>query len=222
MLLSIIMTTVALAGSICKDGTYTESEGQGTCSWHGGVAEICGGVAEIGNSGVFTVRAPCPTQRSAARIISDSQEDMWNLAMSQARIQAQSDCDVYGMCDYDLIARARRIYACSFRSTAPSTQEINCSISYREEAQAIQRVALFLKFLSQKAGEKHLKEIMNQISKEGYTLCFHERTESIITYRDRSAFFVFSKDRRWVIDRLEPHKLLSVEQWVEQSNCLRN
>lgn len=28
----------ATAGSVCKDGIYTESEGPGTCSWHGGVA----------------------------------------------------------------------------------------------------------------------------------------------------------------------------------------
>lgn len=27
------------ARSICRDGTYTESEGSGTCSYHGGVAQ---------------------------------------------------------------------------------------------------------------------------------------------------------------------------------------
>ena len=29
----------SLAGSICRDGTWTASEGRGTCSYHGGVAQ---------------------------------------------------------------------------------------------------------------------------------------------------------------------------------------
>jgi hypothetical protein len=33
-----LITTSADAGSICNDGTYSYSEGRGTCSWHGGVA----------------------------------------------------------------------------------------------------------------------------------------------------------------------------------------
>lgn len=33
-----LLTTSAVAGSICNDGTYSYSEGRGTCSWHGGVA----------------------------------------------------------------------------------------------------------------------------------------------------------------------------------------
>jgi hypothetical protein len=33
-----LFITSAYAGSICNDGTYSYSEGRGTCSWHGGVA----------------------------------------------------------------------------------------------------------------------------------------------------------------------------------------
>jgi len=33
-----MFASAAEAGSICRDGTYSYSEGRGTCSWHGGVA----------------------------------------------------------------------------------------------------------------------------------------------------------------------------------------
>jgi hypothetical protein len=40
LLLSLFLSfsNAADAGSICNDGTYSYSEGSGTCSWHGGVA----------------------------------------------------------------------------------------------------------------------------------------------------------------------------------------
>jgi len=40
LLLSLFLSlsSPADAGSICNDGTYSYSEGRGTCSWHGGVA----------------------------------------------------------------------------------------------------------------------------------------------------------------------------------------
>ena len=37
-LLSLLVSSVSAAGSICNDGTYSYSEGRGTCSWHNGVA----------------------------------------------------------------------------------------------------------------------------------------------------------------------------------------
>ena len=36
-MIALIALAAALAGSICNDGTYSSSEGQGTCSYHGGV-----------------------------------------------------------------------------------------------------------------------------------------------------------------------------------------
>ena len=38
LLLSLLVSSVSAAGSICNDGTYSYSEGRGTCSWHDGVA----------------------------------------------------------------------------------------------------------------------------------------------------------------------------------------
>ena len=38
LLLALLFSSVSDAGSICNDGTYSHSEGRGTCSWHGGVA----------------------------------------------------------------------------------------------------------------------------------------------------------------------------------------
>jgi hypothetical protein len=49
----------AQAGSICRDGTWTPSEGRGTCSSHGGVAQS--GVPEP-SQGVPTPEAPSETQ----------------------------------------------------------------------------------------------------------------------------------------------------------------
>lgn len=39
IILFLLFLQLAFAGSICRDGTYSNSEGRGTCSWHGGVAE---------------------------------------------------------------------------------------------------------------------------------------------------------------------------------------
>jgi hypothetical protein len=36
---AVTLASPASAGSICKDGTWTASEGRGTCSYHGGVAQ---------------------------------------------------------------------------------------------------------------------------------------------------------------------------------------
>lgn len=33
-----LLLTSSLAGSICSDGTYSQSEGRGTCSYHGGIS----------------------------------------------------------------------------------------------------------------------------------------------------------------------------------------
>jgi len=38
LLITLLLSNVSNAGSICNDGTYSDSEGRGTCSWHGGVA----------------------------------------------------------------------------------------------------------------------------------------------------------------------------------------
>lgn len=38
LLLSLLVSSVSAAGSICNDGTLILSEGRDTCSWHGGVA----------------------------------------------------------------------------------------------------------------------------------------------------------------------------------------
>ena len=38
LLLALLVSSVSAAGSICNDGTYSHSEGRGTCSWHDGVA----------------------------------------------------------------------------------------------------------------------------------------------------------------------------------------
>jgi hypothetical protein len=37
--LFLLFIQFTFAGSICNDGTYSESEGRGTCSWHGGVQD---------------------------------------------------------------------------------------------------------------------------------------------------------------------------------------
>lgn len=39
LLISVLLSAPAHAGSICRDGTWTASEGRGTCSHHGGVAQ---------------------------------------------------------------------------------------------------------------------------------------------------------------------------------------
>lgn len=39
IILFLLFLQLAFAGSICRDGTYSNSEGRGTCSWHGGVAK---------------------------------------------------------------------------------------------------------------------------------------------------------------------------------------
>ncbi|MGI9135671.1 MAG: GmrSD restriction endonuclease domain-containing protein [Candidatus Nanopelagicales bacterium] len=39
LLASVLLAGPAYAGSICRDGTWTASEGRGTCSHHGGVAQ---------------------------------------------------------------------------------------------------------------------------------------------------------------------------------------
>jgi hypothetical protein len=46
--LSLLLSSAANAGSICNDGTYSHSEGRGTCSWHGGVSSS--GVYQNSNS----------------------------------------------------------------------------------------------------------------------------------------------------------------------------
>jgi hypothetical protein len=38
ILMIFLMSNTASAGSICNDGTYSYSEGRGTCSHHGGVS----------------------------------------------------------------------------------------------------------------------------------------------------------------------------------------
>lgn len=36
----ILLLATTLAGSICNDGTWTDSEGRGTCSYHGGIRDF--------------------------------------------------------------------------------------------------------------------------------------------------------------------------------------
>jgi len=56
VLISVFLTSPALAGSICRDGTYSQSEGRGTCSGHGGVA--VSGVADPAGSSQGAPAAP--------------------------------------------------------------------------------------------------------------------------------------------------------------------
>ncbi len=50
----------AQAGSICKDGTWTPSEGRGTCSHHGGVAQ-----SGVPNPNTAPAQPAAPTETSA-------------------------------------------------------------------------------------------------------------------------------------------------------------
>ena len=56
VLISAFLTMPALAGSICRDGTYSQSEGRGTCSGHGGVA--VSGVADPAGSSTGVPASP--------------------------------------------------------------------------------------------------------------------------------------------------------------------
>lgn len=82
ILASIIVTialstaTPAQAGSICRDGTWTASEGRGTCSHHGGVAQkgvpqpagatvIGAGSSSVSTSAGTSTSTPDPLENSA-------------------------------------------------------------------------------------------------------------------------------------------------------------
>lgn len=62
------------AGSICNDGTYSYSEGRGTCSWHGGVAV----------SGVYPNAADTSTEISYQSRSDVNNDQVWEEIYSTA------------------------------------------------------------------------------------------------------------------------------------------
>lgn len=93
MFLLMLISSLAQAGSICNDGWVSPSEGSGACSYHGGVARLCGGIDDLG-SGVYTVRPPCPNassqgleKRDWTSIMAEHREQQWQLALEQARME---------------------------------------------------------------------------------------------------------------------------------------
>lgn len=57
-ILFLLLSAVASADSICNDGWQSPSDGQGACSWHGGIFAECGTVYEIGRN-VWAEAPPC-------------------------------------------------------------------------------------------------------------------------------------------------------------------
>ena len=221
MLLTLLSFTAALAGSICADGTYTVAEGQGACSWHGGVVSLCGGIEQVGDSPVYSVRPPCPANKPLAIVetLARAGQMTLELSLEQAKMEAENDCRNYGFCDYDIISRSRRIYACSFRSENRLNESYACSLTYREEKAALENLESLFRFLKEKAGDSYVSEIARILMHEAQTACYHERTQSIVI-KKAGAFLVYSKDRKWIVDRLEPEKFSIVSVWFEEESCL--
>jgi len=82
MLVSLLSTN-GFAGSICKDGTYSYSEGKGTCSWHGGVRKsgIESGFAEPQRWGSNTYSTTSSNSGLRNNIGNTSSKDALNTSM---------------------------------------------------------------------------------------------------------------------------------------------
>jgi hypothetical protein len=222
LLLSLFLSlsNSADAGSICADGTHTVAEGQGACSWHGGVVSLCGGIEQIGDSSVYSIRSPCPVEKSsAAQAMIHAGQVKADLSLEQAKLEAESDCRNYGFCDYDIISRSRRIYACSSQSESRLNENYVCSLTYREEKTAIENLESLFRFLKEKAGESYTSEIAKILMREAQTVCYHERTQSILV-KKTGVFLVYSRNRKRIVDRLEPEKFDIVSTWFEEESCV--
>jgi hypothetical protein len=156
---------------------------------------------------------------SYATIISDSNRRMWDLSLEQARLEAQNDCVNHDFCDYDIISRARRIYACQFYGNSKRTLEsFNCSLKYREEQLNHKKLLDAMDEIQRIAGSKYTAEIFNHFINDDYKLCNHRETESIILYRN-SVFYIYSNNRKWTVDKMEPEKFEAIKLLFKNAGC---
>jgi hypothetical protein len=170
LILSLFCVATVDAGSNCCDGTYSSSEGRGTCSYHGGVCET-----------MFDLYL-------------DSSDEQWELSISQAKLQAESDCVQGISCDYDIIGRARRIYDCNFRGG----KKYNCSLSYTESAALLEIYEDFIKAY----GVDNASEILEKRSRLPSKFIPGETT-TILFDETISVFYIFRGKSRSVVTPLD-------------------
>jgi hypothetical protein len=157
-----------------------------------------------------------------ANIVSDSHEKMWNLSLEQAKLEAEKDCENHGFCDYDIISRSRRIYACSFRATSKNTEaSFLCHLSYREEKIHYENVMSTLKLISETVGKEYTPEVVRLLSKNKYDFCLIKESSSIML-RGQGVFFIYSKNRKWVVDKMEPDKFEAMNELFNKNDCYLN
>lgn len=75
----------ATADAVCNDGTFSSSEGSGTCSWHGGVDQWLPSHGEVGPDPLDTTPRLTETQRQARR-------EMRRLVDDPNLLALQSEC----------------------------------------------------------------------------------------------------------------------------------
>lgn len=159
MLLLTLLTlhSAANAGSICNDGWVSPSEGQGACSWHGGVERLCGGTSQI-SPGVHVANPPCPRAEawdpSAALI--QARERQWELALTQARMEI----DAGQITPDQLISRAREIMTEQWGS--PAERE-----ALRKRKAAIKQATDLLDGVATAVGAEHVPTWARYIQEPG-------------------------------------------------------
>ncbi len=210
------------AASLCADGWVSPADGQGACSYHGGIVDTCG-VKRVGSSSVYTINA-CPITPSIdwSKIVSEPSEKMWQLSLEQARLEASSDCSNFNFCDYDIISRARRINACSFYPDLDSTyKSYICTVSYRQEKEAVKSLEDTHNTIVSMVGSRYASEIMRNHMLDGYTMCVYRPINVIVTYPDNSrVYYVYSDNKRALVDKLDPDKYDKVTSWISKGDCL--
>ena len=158
----LLLTSLAHGGSICNDGWVSSSEGQGACSYHGGVQSLCGGYEQIGK-GVFARRPQCPFKRyqdNAAgdyvSVFTKMRADQWQLALEQSRMEIDS-----GQITPDqFITRAREIMVENWGSPAEQA-------ALAEKKASIERAKKLADSIISRVGKEHLSTWLRYVEDPG-------------------------------------------------------
>jgi hypothetical protein len=186
MLLLMLISSLARAGSICNDGWVSPSEGSGTCSYHGGVASLCGGIDDLGN-GVYTVRPPCPKSSEQDRdwtsIMVKHREEMWQLALEQARVEISAGRESPDR----FIERAREIMVENWGTPA----EKLALASAKKQAEETARL---MESLISRIGKDHIETWLRYVDDPG--VCWTIDTDAIFFKTSMGSIITLRKGQK--------------------------
>ena len=176
-------------------------------------------IHQIGGEPVYYIDCKVPKIPNVSSVLIEQNEKMWNLSLEQAKLEAEKDCENHGFCDYDIISRSRRIYACSFRTSSKNTESsFLCHLSYREEKIHYENVVSTLKLISETVGKEYTPEVVRLLSKNKYDFCLIKESSSIML-RGQGVFFIYSKNRKWVVDKMDPDKFEAMNELFSKNDC---